>query len=72
MAMIESAPRAPFGALTIHRVVATVERVIVSVRESIAAGRTAAELSRLSPRLREDIGIQDQDIAAYWHKSLLL
>ena len=72
MAMIETAPRAPFGALTIHRVVATGERVLASIREKIAAIRTADELARLSPRLRDDIGILEADIIALRQKSFLL
>lgn len=72
MAMIETAPRAPLGAFTIHRVVSRVERLISWISDNIAATRTADELARLSPRLREDIGIVEGDIIAYRHKSFLL
>lgn len=72
MAMIETAPRAPFGAFTIHRIVATVEKAIAWVRENLAATRTADELARLSPRMRADIGIVEGDIIALRRKSFLL
>lgn len=72
MAMIETSPRAPFGAFTVHRAVASVERLSAWLRESMAAIRTADELARLSPRLREDIGIAEGDILAYRQKAFQL
>ena len=71
MAMIHTAHRVPLGAFTIHRVVVSVERLVEWVREGVLAARTADELERLSPRLREDIGIVESDILALRQKSFL-
>ena len=72
MAMIGTTPRAPFGAITIFRVVEPVARFAAWVRENLAATRTADALARLSPQMRDDIGITESDITALRQKSFLL
>ena len=72
MAMIESTARAPFGAITVHRIVSAIDGFAARIRSDLNATRTADELSRLSPRMRADIGILDCDIVAMRQKSFLL
>lgn len=63
MAAIETARPAPFGAISIFRLVSFGERIVRSVRAWAIAERTRAELARLSPEQLRDIGLGDHDIA---------
>lgn len=68
MAMIDVAQRAPFGAITTHRVVSGVYGALQSMRDTIQArmdaAATARELGRLNPRMLEDIGLSAGDVVA--------
>lgn len=55
---------APFGALTIWRLVATLEALPGDLRMAARAARTRRELSRLTAHERADIGLDDIDAAA--------
>ena len=69
MAMIETAHKAPFGAITIYRAVdalmSVAKTVSTSITDYVEARRTVAQLNKLSPRMLDDIGLTRADIAAY-------
>ena len=69
MAMIDTAPRAPFGAITTFRVTNTLSELVSTaktwIENKIEERRTAAALSRLSPAMLEDIGLTAADVAQY-------
>ena len=69
MAMIDTAPRAPFGAITTYRVTNALSGLVsmakARIQNWIDERRTAAALSRLSPAMLEDIGLTSADIAHY-------
>ncbi|MEM6679523.1 MAG: DUF1127 domain-containing protein [Pseudomonadota bacterium] len=56
---------APFGAITVHRIVSVFDEIRVRFATQIAARRTAAELRALSPRQLEDIGVLPMDIELF-------
>jgi uncharacterized protein YjiS (DUF1127 family) len=62
MAMIFNQPKLPFGAIAVHRVVSTLHDLVERAGAAMAARRTAARLRRLSPAMREDIGLTLADI----------
>lgn len=62
MAHITARNAIPFGALTVHRMVTAVTNRIEAVRHWSRRRRTVAELSRLSPRQLEDIGLTPADV----------
>ena len=52
----------PFGALTVHRIVTAVSNVAGKIRRWSEKRRTVNELSRLSRRQLEDIGLTPADV----------
>lgn len=66
MAMIETAHKAPFGAITIHRATTALFSTAKTVSNRIAAyverQRAIAQLNNLSPRLLDDIGLTRADV----------
>ena len=69
MAMIDTAPRAPFGAITTFRVTTALTELVSTaktwIQNRIEERRTAAALSRLTPAMLEDIGLTTADVAHY-------
>ena len=61
MAMIDTAQKAPFGAVTIHRVTAGLSSLGQTIREYNARRETEARLLELSPTQLEDIGLSQAD-----------
>lgn len=57
MAITHNTPQAPFGAITLHRIVSAVEGLWARVSEWNARRKTRAILSRLSDRELADIGL---------------
>lgn len=53
---------APFGAITVHRILGSVEGLIIEFRNWRNAQRTASELRKLSMRQLDDIGLMAGDI----------
>ena len=72
MAMIDTAARAPHGAFAAQSITAPFVNFVAWVRQGLAATATADELSRLTPKMREDIGITESDIVAFRQSSFLL
>lgn len=73
MAMIETAHTAPFGAITIFRVVVEpLSRVSAWIRERREAAHTARVLSRLTARQLEDIGLTMGDVERFRTQSSFL
>ncbi len=73
MAMIDTPHAAPFGAITIFRVIGEpASRVIAWFRGRAEAARTVDALSRLSPELLEDIGLTTADVVHYRGQSISL
>lgn len=62
MAMIDNANRAPFGAITIHRITTAVSSVVEGFQAWQARRQSAATLAHLSPALLEDIGLTTADV----------
>ena len=52
----------PFGALTTHRLVSAVSNWMAELRRWNQIRRTVNELSRLSPRQLDDIGLTPADV----------
>lgn len=66
MAMIETARPAPFGAVTIYRVVVEpLSRLQAWFEHRTATIQTARELSKLSRAQLEDIGLTEGDVLRY-------
>ena len=66
MAMIETVRPAPFGAVTIYRVVAEpISRFIDWVNDRNEAAATARALSKLTPTMLNDIGLTQADVLRY-------
>ena len=67
MAMIDTAHTAPFGAITTYRATNVLSNVAYTVRDwftqKVEARRTAEALSRLSPKMLDDIGLTVADVA---------
>ena len=67
MAMIDTAHPAPFGAITIYRAANALSSVVYAVKDWVSdkleARRTADVLSRLSPKMLDDIGLTVADVA---------
>lgn len=63
MAIIETSRPAPFGAVTVYRLVAFVERGLIALRTWDTNRRTANALSSLSDHELQDIGLSRGDIA---------
>lgn len=76
MAMIETAQKAPFGAITTYRAGTALLSVATTVKtwiqDRIDAHRTAAALEGLSPQMLEDIGMTVADVDAIRTRSLAL
>ncbi len=69
MASYEIARPAPFGAITIHRVVSRIDASLRSLRLWNGARRTRNAMSALSPELLEDIGFMaDSDARAMFRR----
>lgn len=62
MAAIETTRTAPFGAITIHRIVRLAEGALLSLREWNDLRKTRNALSKLSERELADIGLTRADI----------
>ncbi|MEM1160278.1 MAG: DUF1127 domain-containing protein [Pseudomonadota bacterium] len=66
MAMIETARPAPFGAVTVFRFIGEpLSRLYAWYEERVAMVSTARELSRLSARQLDDIGLTQGDVLKY-------
>ncbi len=69
MAMIETAHKAPFGAISTFRATTVisnmVETVTTAIHEWVETRRTADALARLSPAMLEDIGLTQADVNSY-------
>lgn len=57
-----TAPVAPFGAITVHRIVSAVETVLRKMREMNETHRTVMILRSLSASQLDDIGLTRGDI----------
>lgn len=64
MAVQETNRVAPFGALTIHRVITRIEALVATVASWNNERKTVATLSRLSDHELNDIGLCRGDIHA--------
>ncbi len=62
MAHITARNAIPFGALAVHRMVTAVWNWLETVRNWNRMRHTVAELSRLSPRQLDDIGLTPTDV----------
>ena len=65
MAAIETSRVAPFGAISVFRIVQFGERILRAVRARIVAERTHSELVKLSPAQLRDIGLGDRDLGEF-------
>lgn len=69
MAMIDTAHKAPFGAISTFRATSVISNVVetatTTIRSWIEERRTADALGRLSPALLEDIGLTQGDVISY-------
>lgn len=63
-----TAPVAPFGAITAHRIVTGIESAIAALREWNDTRRTVAILRGLNADQLEDIGLSRADIETMSHK----
>ncbi|MEM7547345.1 MAG: DUF1127 domain-containing protein [Pseudomonadota bacterium] len=68
MANIEPTRVAPFGAISVLRLVETFEAAVKFMKAAIVANRTHNQLSSLSQAQLRDIGLADQDLAAFCWK----
>ncbi|HSF93561.1 MAG TPA: DUF1127 domain-containing protein [Thermohalobaculum sp.] len=63
-----TAPVAPFGAITAHRIVTGFESALAALREWNETRRTIAILRALNADQLEDIGLSRADVEAMGHK----
>lgn len=62
MATTTFTPPAPFGAITAHRFVAFIERVLQAASDARSERRTRVELNSLSDDILRDIGLTRWDL----------
>lgn len=65
MTTLKTQTALPFGAITVHRVVRSVESAIERIATWQRTRRTVASLKRLTPAQLEDIGLTPADIDAF-------
>lgn len=65
MAVIDTNTAAPFGAITVHRIVSTFEDALNAIRAWNKTRRTVSALRALSPRQLDDIGLTRADVDGF-------
>ena len=65
MAMIDHRPQLPFGALTVHYVVAGVRKLRTRFSRWLEVRRTVRILSQLDQEQLDDLGLSRGDIATF-------
>jgi uncharacterized protein YjiS (DUF1127 family) len=69
MANIITTATAPFGAITIHRIVTAVSGVAANLRAWNETRRTLNALRALSPAQLDDIGLSRADVEDFGNRS---
>jgi uncharacterized protein YjiS (DUF1127 family) len=65
MAVLETVRPAPMGAITIHRAVVSIDRVVDGLKAWNQRRRTVAALQKLTPAQLGDIGLDGVDLGEY-------